>query len=131
MTLAHHPIELPERLAELIDTLAGTVCADPRARARDGRGYYLFRGGIAHHPLHVRTLSRKLTTAGIPTRISRNHALLALGADLPAAVLATQLGLSSTTSSQWSQLAQRDYTAYLHSHDSHDTEHLTRRPRSR
>lgn len=131
VTLAHHPIELPERLAELIDTLAGTVCADPRARARDGRGYYLFRGGIAHHPLHVRTLSRKLTTAGIPTRISRNHALLALGADLPAAVLATQLGLSSTTSSQWAQLAQRDYTAYLHSHDSHDTEHLTRRPRSR
>ncbi|MCZ4535336.1 hypothetical protein O4159_07665, partial [Gordonia terrae] len=59
--------------------------------------------------------------------ISRNHALLALGADLPAAVLATQLGLSSTTSSQWAQLAQRDYTAYLHSHD---TEHLTCRPTS-
>lgn len=36
------------------------------------------------------------------------HALLALGTDLPAAVLAAQLGLSTTTPSGWAGLSQRD-----------------------
>lgn len=74
-------------------------------------------GSRAHHPLHPTTLSRKLTAAGVPSRISRNHALLALGTDLPAAVLATQLGLSTATTTGWAKLAQRDYTAYLHSRE--------------
>lgn len=116
ITLARHPVELPDRLADLIDALAQTAAANPNAYTRDGRGHYLFPGSRAHHPWHPTTLSRKLTAAGIPSRISRNHALLALSTDLPAAVLATQLGLSTTTTSGWATLAGRDYTAYLHSH---------------
>lgn len=117
ITLARHPVELPDHLADLIDTLAETVAANPNAYTRDGRGHYLLPSSRAHHPLHPTTLSRKLTAAGIPSRVSRNHALLALSSDLPAAVLATQLGLSTTTTANWAKLAQRDYTAYLHSHD--------------
>lgn len=117
ITVARHPIELPDRLADLIDTLAQTVSANPNALTRDGRGHYLFPGSRAHHPLHLATLSRKLTAADVPSRISRNHAMLVLGTDLPAAVIATQLGLSATTTTSWAALAGRDYTAYLHSHE--------------
>ncbi|MDV7136714.1 hypothetical protein [Williamsia muralis] len=120
ITLARHPVELPDRLADLVDTLAQQATTNPNAYTRDGRGHYLFPGSRAHHPSHPTTLSRKLTAAGIPSRISRNHALLALGSDLPAAVLATQLGLTSTTTVKWAALAGRDYTAYLHSHDTTD-----------
>ncbi|MDH3026374.1 hypothetical protein [Gordonia alkanivorans] len=117
ITLARHPIELPDRLADLIDVLARQATNNPNAYTRDGRGHYLLPGSRAHHPLHPTTLSRKLTAAGVPSRISRNHALLALGTDLPAAVLATQLGLSTATTTGWAKLAQRDYTAYLHSRE--------------
>ena len=120
ITLAHHPVELPDRLADLIDGLAQQATANPNAYTRDGRGHYLFPGSRARHPSHPTTLSRKLTAAGIPSRISRNHALLALGSDLPAAVLATQLGLTTTTTVKWAALAGRDFTAYLHSHDTPD-----------
>lgn len=117
LTLARHPVELPGRLADLVDTLAQQASASPNAYTRDGRGHYLFTGSRAHHPVHPTTLSRKLTAAGVPSRISRNHALLALGTDVPAAVLATQLGLSATTTAGWATLSRRDFTAYLHSHE--------------
>ncbi|HEY9313813.1 hypothetical protein [Williamsia sp.] len=122
ITLARHPVELPDRLADLIDALAQQATNNPNAYTRDGRGHYLLPGSRAHHPLHPTTLSRKLTAAGVPTRISRNHALLALSTDLPAAIISTQLGLSATTTTSWSRLAQRDHTAYLHSHDTHHQE---------
>lgn len=61
VALARHPIEIPDRLADLIDALAETVAGEPHAYTRDGRGYYLFPGRTAHHPLHLTTVKPRVS----------------------------------------------------------------------
>ncbi|WP_298944319.1 hypothetical protein [uncultured Microbacterium sp.] len=39
--------------------------------------------------------------------------MLALATDLPAAVVATQLGLTAQTTSRWAQFSQRDSIEYI------------------
>lgn len=113
LKLAKHPLELPGRVAVLVDDLAATTLANPRARTLDGTASYLFPGGRPCEPIHTTTLGRKLHDAGISARISRNHAMLALTTDLPAAVVATQFGLSISAATNWARFAQRDRTEYL------------------
>lgn len=62
-----------------------------------------------HHRAIAALLSGDTPLADLPTIAGLLvHALLALGTDLPAAVLAAQLGLSTTTPSGWAGLSQRD-----------------------
>ncbi|WP_326812331.1 hypothetical protein OIE62_07425 [Streptomyces scopuliridis] len=44
---------------------------------------------------------------------ARNGALMALAADLPAAILADLLGLHVNTAVRWVTYARRDWAAYL------------------
>jgi hypothetical protein len=113
LTLAQHPIELPDAVGDLINRLAQQVSDDPRARTAGGDAYYLFPGARPHEPMHPRTLGVKLAEAGIPTRLSRNYAMVALTSDLPAAVVATQLGLSPSATALWAKFGQRDRAEYL------------------
>lgn len=114
LTLSADPIEIPDSVAHLVQRLAETVEGSTRARTRTGEASYLFPSPRrAHEPIHPTTLGRKLTLAGVRPRITRNHALLALTADLPAAVVATQLGLTAQTTSRWAQFSQRDRIEYL------------------
>lgn len=39
--------------------------------------------------------------------------MLALTSDLPAAIIATQLGLTPQTTTKWAQFAQRDNIEYI------------------
>lgn len=109
--LAQHPLQLPDPVGALVNELAAAARNERRARTPNGE-HYLFPGGQPGMPIHTATLSRKLTDADIPDRISRNRALLALANDVPAAVIAAQLGLHPTTTSGWAKFAQRDWSAY-------------------
>lgn len=113
LALAQHPIELPGPLAALVKRLVQEVNENPRARTPDGGAFYLFPGARPYEPIHPTTLGRKLGEAGIPPRISRNYAMVALTTDLPAAVVATQLGLSASATNRWAKFGQRDRTEYL------------------
>ena len=113
LVLAQYPIELPAPVGELVGRLTHQASNNPRARTLDGDAYYLFPGARPHESIHSRTLSVKLTAAGIPTRLSRNYALVALTSDLPAAVVATQLGLSASATTMWAKFGQQDQSEYL------------------
>lgn len=113
LALAEHPIDLPEAVAELVERLAQQAADNPRAQTPDNDAHYLFPGGRPHEPIHATTLGLKLAAAGIPTRLSRNYAMVALTSDLPAAVVATQLGLSASATNLWAKFGQRDRTEYL------------------
>lgn len=103
LTLGAHPLQLPEQLGALVNQLA----------EQERQSAYLFPGGQPGTHIHLVTLSRKLTEAGVPARISRNHALLNLAADIPAAVMATQLGISASAATGWAKFSQRDRGEYL------------------
>lgn len=109
--LASHPLQLPEPVGALVNKLADAARNNWRARTPNAQ-HYLFPGSQPGMPIHTATLSRKLTDADIPDRISRNRALLALANDVPAAVIAAQLGLHPKTTSGWAKFAQRDWSAY-------------------
>lgn len=114
LTVATEPIELPSPLAQLIGQLAASAEAFPRARTRTGEAGYLFASSRRpHEPTHATTLGRKLAEAGIHPRVARNSAMLALASDLPAAVVAAQMGLTPQTTTRWAQLSQRDNVAYI------------------
>ena len=113
LALAQHPIELPAPVGELVSQLARQASDNPRASTPDGDAYHLFPGARPHESIHSTTLSVKLTAAGIPTRLSRNYAMVALTSDLPAAVVATQLGLSASATTMWAKFGQQDQSEYL------------------
>ncbi|WP_301150619.1 hypothetical protein [Mycobacterium simiae] len=113
LTLVQHPIELPESVATLVERLARQASENPRARTPDSDAHYLFPGGRAHEAIHTRTLGVKLADAGIPSRLSRNYSMVALTTDLPAAVVAAQLGLSASATALWAKFGQRDRAEYL------------------
>lgn len=49
----------------------------------------------------------------VELRPARNAALIALAAQLPRAVLADLIGLHHVTAARWSQLAARDWHAFV------------------
>jgi hypothetical protein len=114
LALSTDPIEIPSVLAQLIEQLAATAKRCPSARTRTGVARYLFASPRRpHEPMNPTTLGRKLALVGIRPQITRNYAMLALASDLPAAVVATQLGLTAQTTRRWAQFSQRDGIEYI------------------
>lgn len=114
LAIATDPIELPSSVAQLIGQLASIAERSPRAQTRTGEAGYLFASSRrSHEPVHPTTLGRKLAQAGIHPQIARNSAMLALASDLPAAVVAAQMGLTAQTTTRWAQFSQRDSIEYL------------------
>lgn len=114
LAIAGDPLELPPPVAELIEQLANAAKLSPRAQTRTGDARYLFASPRRlHEPIHSTTLGRKLALAGIRPQVSRNSAMLALASDLPAAIVATQMGLTAQTTTRWAQFSQRDSIEYL------------------
>ncbi|MEY1677806.1 hypothetical protein AB4Z55_26895 [Gordonia sp. ABKF26] len=112
LRLATHPIGLPIPVAALLHQLAAATENDARTTTPDRSGHYLFPGARPHHPMHPTTLHRKLAAIGI-TKAHRNHALATLTSELPAAVVATQLGLHINTTTNWATISKRDNAEYL------------------
>ena len=114
LAITREPLQLPSQVAGLIEQLANVAEVSPRAQTRAGDAHYLFASPRRlHEPIHPTTLGRKLALAGIHPQVSRNSAMLALASDLPAAVVATQMGLTAQTTTRWAQFSQRDSIEYL------------------
>ena len=103
LTAGRRPALIPPRLANLLQDLATkpepqrrlSVHADRRA------AQWLFPGLVPGQPIANHALTTRLSRHDINVRISRNGALAALAADLPAAVLADLLGMHINTAVRW------------------------------
>lgn len=114
LAISPEPIELAAPIAQLIEQLAGNARRSPRTLTRTGKGSFLFASPRRpHEPIHPTTLGRRLAAAGVRAQITRNHAMLALATDLPAAVVATQTGVTQQTASRWAGFSQRDNIEYV------------------
>lgn len=114
LALSTEPIEIPDPVAQLIAQLVADAEQNPRALRRDGEGSYLFPSPRRHHePIHPTTLGRWMAQAGVSPRVARNYAMLALASDLPAAVVASQMGITPQAASRWAQFSQRDSIEYV------------------
>jgi hypothetical protein len=113
LRLGHDQVLLPEPLGSLLRKLptrqpvgmAGRLPA-PSSQA------WLFAGRQPDRPLHPLQLIRRLGELGIPTRATRNAALLQLAAEVPPTVLADLLGLHPHTAVAWVKAAGGDWSRY-------------------
>ena len=114
LALSTEPIEIPNSVAQLFAQLVKEAEQNPGATRRAGEGSYLFPSPRRHHePIHPTTLGRWIARAGVSPRIARNYAMLALASDLPAAIVAVQMGITPQTASRWSQFSQRDNSEFV------------------
>jgi hypothetical protein len=114
LAAGRHPILLPPRLAGLLRRLTSEPPAAQPTVAQERRGpRRLFPGRVPGQPISSPALSHRLNRHGIPARAARNTALMALAADLPAAVLADLLGMHINTAVRWTTYARRDWAEYL------------------
>lgn len=121
LALSSEPIEIPNPLAPLLKRLVTIAERNPQAIRRGGEGSYLFPSPRRHHePINPTILGRWLARAGVSPRIARNYAMLALTSDLPAAVVAVQMGITPQAASRWSQFSQRDNSGYVAARAQHD-----------
>lgn len=113
LRIGGHPVALPPAVHQLLRRQADhtePISAVGRITPRPG---WLLPGYAAgtHHSAPV--LARKMRLHCLPVRPSRNTALLALAADLPASVLSDTLGISISAALQWTRRAARDRNSYL------------------
>jgi integrase len=109
--LGRHEVPVPGPLAGAVLTLIN-----------DGRSYrgvgsppattWLFPGHLPGRPITAARLGERLRAIGIYAQTGRRAALLALAAQLPAAVLADLLGLHETTAAKWMHQAGGDWSRY-------------------
>ena len=104
-------VTVPEPLAgligALIDTRRSHVGVGSPATSR-----WLFPGHHPGRPLTPAHLGVRLRRLGIPTMAARRAALLHLASQLPAAVLADLLNLSTSTAVGWVHNAGGDWSRY-------------------
>lgn len=104
-------ITVPEPLASLLRTHLDT----PRSHLGIGSAAtspWLFPGHLPGRPLTPARLGDRLGKLGIDARAARRAALLQLGAELPAAVLAELLHLSPGAAVNWVNTAGGDWSRY-------------------
>lgn len=109
LRLGHHPLDLPEPLASLIQEL-------PTQR-RDGAAAHLpntwlFAGSHAGAPLTANSLAIRLQKIGIDPRRMRVAASDQLARELAPVVLAEVLGISHSTAARAVSRAGGDWTTY-------------------
>jgi hypothetical protein len=109
--LGRHAIPVPDTLGALmLDLIAdGRPCTGTGSPATSK---WLFPGLLPGQPITPGRLADRLRALGIPVQASRRAALTSLAAELPAAVLADALGLSTGTAVHWAHDAGTDWTRY-------------------
>jgi len=104
-------VAVPEPLAGLLGALVDT----PRSHVGVGApqsSRWLFPGHLPGRPLTPARLGARLGKLGIDARVGRRAALIHLAAELPAAVLADLLNLSTGTAVGWVNNAGGDWSRY-------------------
>ncbi|MFF0467604.1 hypothetical protein ACFYPX_09295 [Micromonospora zamorensis] len=110
VTVIERVVDSPAELRYLVD----------RARADPHVVAFPYRQVHKLVPIGPATLGTRLRRHGIPVGAARNTALIALAAELPAAVIDDLFGLTYKTASACSNYAQADWTAYLNSRPTSD-----------
>jgi hypothetical protein len=109
--LGRVPVELPEPVA----SLAATVAANRKGHATIGAAEpspWLFPGGQPGRPISTARLTLRLEALGISPRQARSTALFQLAAEIPAAILARTLGVSTDVAVIWQRLSAGDWATY-------------------
>ena len=105
------PVQLPEPAA----SIALTVAANRKGHATIGAARpspWLFPGGQPGQPISGARLTKRLDALGISPRQARSTALFQLAAEVPAAILARTLGVSTSVAVTWQRLSAGDWAAY-------------------
>ena len=105
------PVTLPEPVA----TLARIVVANRKGHATIGArepSPWLFPGGQPGRPVSTARLTRRLEDLGIRPGQARSTALFQLAAEVPAAILARTLGISTDVAVTWQRISSGDWNAY-------------------
>jgi hypothetical protein len=111
LRLGSRPIVLPAPL----DNLATRLADGRETRRRSLLGTpspWLFPGNRPGSALTEDALAQRLHAIGISPRQGRSTALLALAAEVPAAILAKTLGIHVQVAIQWQKISAGDWTAY-------------------
>jgi hypothetical protein len=111
LSLGRVPVQLPEPAA----TLARTVAANRKGHATIGAAKpspWLFPGGQPGRPISGDRLTQRLEALGIRSRRTRSAALFQLATEIPAAILARTLGISTDVAVTWQRLSAGDWAAY-------------------
>ncbi len=111
LLLGQAPVLLAEPLAGLVVQLVATRKGHATV-GHPGSSPWLLPGGRPGRPLGSKQLSVRLNRLGIAPRRSRSAALLQLAAELPAAVLARLLGISTYSADAWQRIAGGNWTGY-------------------
>jgi hypothetical protein len=107
------PVLLPPKAATVICAQRDASPAHITYHQPAGDARPLFPGRLHGQSVKADVLTRRLRRHGIEPRQSRNAALTAWAAELPAPILADILGLNVTTAEQWAQRTRHDWTSYL------------------
>ncbi|MFJ4541934.1 hypothetical protein ACIP39_39080 [Streptomyces tibetensis] len=120
LRIGEHPVALPPAVDQLLQRQAErTEPISPVGRITPRPGWLLpgYAAGTHHS---APALARKMRLHCLPARPSRNTALLALAADLPASVLSDTLGISISAALEWTRRAARDWNTYLAARPAND-----------
>jgi hypothetical protein len=111
LRLGRVPIHLPEPLA----TIARTVLANRKGHASIGARQpspWLFPGGQPGRPISTAQLTSRLNDLGIRPGQDRSTALFQLATEIPAAILARTLAISTSAAVTWQRHAAGNWTTY-------------------
>ena len=111
LLLGRVPIQLPDPVAEL----ARTVLANRKGHATIGAGQpsgWLFPGGQPARPISTARLTSRLNELGIRPGQDRSTALFQLAAEIPAAILARTLSISTDAAVTWQRHSAGDWITY-------------------
>ena len=120
LQLGQVPVDLPEPVA----SIALAVTANRKGHATIGAAGpspWLFPGGKPGQPISGTRLTLRLDALGISPRQARSTALFQLAAEVPAAILARTLDVSTDVAVTWQRLSAGDWAAYA--------ANVSRRPR--
>ena len=111
LQLGRVPLKLPEPVA----SIALAVAANRKGHATIGAAGpspWLFPGGQPGQPISGARLTQRLDALGISPRQARSTALFQLAAEVPAAILARTLDVSTDVAVTWQRLSAGDWAAY-------------------
>lgn len=111
LQIGRAPVHLPDPVA----SIALAVVANRKGHATigaEGPSPWLFPGGQPGQPISGARLTQRLDALEISPRQARSTALFQLAAEIPAAILARTLGISTTVAVTWQRLSAGDWAAY-------------------
>lgn len=109
--LGQEPLVLPAELAPAAAGAASNRTA-PRMFVESIEQEWVYPGTRAGHHMAPDTLNTRLRAAGIPPRLARTGALIALAQELPPVVLSRLTGLDISSAIAWSNAIGANSTAY-------------------